>query len=405
VFRVDEFSRCNAGSDGHEYARLALMSLMLPSVNSGELSLADVFPSCLSALGVDGFVNQAQLSSARSAVVVLVDGLGALNLSAARGHARFLADALRRAPRARTVFPSTTAAALATLTTGAQPAQHGMLGYKIRDPRSGELVNQLSGLSGIEDLAGWCAVPPLYGVAEQAGISTAVVSHSRFAATPLTSVIHAGASLVSANSLDERFAAARRVVSVPGRQLVFVYISELDELAHKLGVGSAPWAAQLESVDACVRDLCGSLPGDVGVLVTADHGVIDIPPHKQLLFGDDAELMDGVESVGGEPRGLQLYVSSGVPAAEVAARWAEFYADYAWVMTREQAVSEGLLRGLDHTLTERVGDVLVIARKDVVFYDARDETMAGRAMIGQHGGLSDAELRIPFLQLGAFAAS
>jgi hypothetical protein len=141
------------------------------------------------------------------------------------------------------------------------------------------------------------------------------------------------------------------------------------------------------------------------VLVTADHGVIDIPPHKHLLFGDDAELMDGVESVGGEPRGLQLYVSSGVPAGEVAARWAGVFADYAWVMTREQAVAEGMLAGLGNALAERVGDVLVIARKDVVFYDARDVTMAGRAMIGQHGGLSDAELRIPFLRLGAFSAA
>jgi hypothetical protein len=381
------------------------MSLMLPSVNSGELSLADVFPSCLSALGVDGFANRAQLSSARSAVVVVVDGLGALNLSAARGHARFLADALPRAPRARTVFPSTTAAALATLTTGAQPAQHGMLGYKIRDPRSGELVNQLNGLSSIADLAAWCAVPPLYGQAKHAGISPSVVSHSRFAATPLTSVIHVGADIVSANTLDERFAAARRLVEAPGSQLVVVYISELDELAHKLGVGSSQWAAQLESVDACVRAFCGELPRDVGVIVTADHGVIDIPTHKQLLFGADTELMNGVDSIGGEPRGLQLYVSSEVPAGEVAARWAEVYADYAWVMTKEQAVTEGLLLGLGNALADRVGDVLVIARKDVVFYDARDRTMTGRAMIGQHGGLSDAEMRIPFLRLGAFSAA
>jgi len=375
---------------------------MLPSVNSGELSLADVFPSCLSAIGVEGFSNSVRLPSARSAVVILVDGLGAVNLSAARGHARFLADALTRAPRARTVFPSTTAAALATLTTGSQPAQHGMLGYRIRDPHSGNVINQLNGLAEIPNLEEWCRATPLFSAAGQAGIATQVVSHSRFASTPLTSVIHAGAEIVSANSLDDRFTAARRLVEAPGSQLVLIYISELDELAHKYGVGSAHWAAQLESVDAAVRTFTASLPRDVGIVLTADHGVIDIPAHKQLLFGDGAELMAGIECVGGEPRGLQLYVSSGVMAEDVAARWAEAFGNYAWVLTREQAVAEGLLAGLGPELDQRVGNVLVIARKDVVFYDARDLTMAGRAMVGQHGGLSDAELRIPLISLGAF---
>ncbi|MEY4102783.1 MAG: hypothetical protein RIR88_917 [Actinomycetota bacterium] len=379
------------------------MSLMLPSVNSGELSLADVFPSCLSALGAPNFKNQAQLASVRAAVVVLVDGLGALNLSAARGHARFMADAQSYAPRARTVFPSTTAAALATLTTGYEPSEHGMLGYKIRDPRSGEIINQLNGLASLDDLTAWCRRLPLYSEASESGITSHVVSHSRFAATPLTKLIHAGADIVSANTLDERFAVARRIAESPGRHLVVVYISELDEIAHKQGVGSPEWAAQLESVDAALRSFMASISREAGVLLTADHGVIDVPAHKQLLFGDDEKLMSEIESVGGEPRGIQLYLREGASASDVAALWTEHFGDYAWVVTRKQAQTQGLVGELDPVVTERLGDVLVIARKNVVFYDARDAAMSGRQMIGQHGGISDAEMSIPFIKLGAFA--
>jgi predicted AlkP superfamily pyrophosphatase or phosphodiesterase len=43
-----------------------------------------------------------------------------------------------------TSFPSTTATSLATLTTGAMPGAHGMLGYTVQVPRSGgRLLNAL----------------------------------------------------------------------------------------------------------------------------------------------------------------------------------------------------------------------------------------------------------------------
>lgn len=382
------------------------MTLMLPSRNSAELSLADVFPSCLNALGLADQSNRAGLPAARSAIVVLVDGLGALNLKSAKGHARFLADALASAPRASTVFPSTTAAALATLTTGTTPSEHGMLGYRIRDPRSGDIVNQLSGIGQVAEPDQWCQRAPLYAHAEMAGVNTFVVSHSRFADTALTSIIHSGATKVNANTVDDRVAQALKLVQSPGSQLVLLYVSELDETAHKLGVGSQQWAAGLELVDAAVKHLDSGVPADVGIVVTADHGVVDVPAHKQILYGDDALLMRGVAEVGGEPRGLQIYVEPGTPDSEIealASRWRTDYGDFAWVFTQQEAVSQGVLGDVNAEGSARLGDILVIARKDVAFYDTRDTAMSGRAMIGQHGAVSDAEMSIPFIKLGAFA--
>ena len=52
------------------------MSYMLPSLNSAQLSLADVLPSCLASLGVPGLTNSLELPSVNSAVIVLVDGFG-----------------------------------------------------------------------------------------------------------------------------------------------------------------------------------------------------------------------------------------------------------------------------------------------------------------------------------------
>lgn len=379
---------------------------MLPSLNSGQSSLADVLPSCLNALGVSSFANVLNLPPVRSAVVVLVDGLGDQNLSHVSAHARFMSGLRGANSSIRTVFPSTTASALASLTTGSHPGQHGMLGYRIKDPATGQVVNQLTGISALEQPEHWLGADPVYLDAAHAGIHPAVVAHPRFADTALTRLIHRGAQQYSARTLDERVAAVQSIVREPGSHLVVLYISELDECAHKSGVMSSEWAMLLESVDSALKSLISSLPDDVGVLLTADHGVVDIPAHKQLLYGDDERLVEGISDIGGEPRCLQLYFEPDASKQirdRVFAAWTEDMEGLAWVMTKPTVIEQGLLGQVSDHLTSRMGDIWVLARKDVVFYDARDQTLKGRSMIGQHGGMSTTELTIPLLRAGGFS--
>ena len=382
------------------------MSIMLPSQIFAQLSLADVLPSCLASLGVAGFPNKLGLSSARSVVLVLVDGLGTHNLKTAQGHARFLASKLSSSPELSTVFPSTTAAALATLTTGVTPGQHGMTGYKTRVPHSGNVVNLLTGLGALENVDGWLTSQPLYRDAEDQEVSTSVVAHPRFADTPLTHLIHAGATHISAKTLDDRVAATVAQVSEPGQQLVVLYVSELDELAHKKGVTSPEWAGALESLDGAMKTLAEALPVDVGVVITADHGVVDVPASKHFLYGNDLEHMQHIEHVGGEPRCLQLYFSetaSAVQRIETLETWRRDWSELAYVLSKDEVIKSGLYGEVLESSAERLGDIFVLAKKDVAFYDERDQTLKGRSMIGQHGGISPVEMAIPGILLGAFA--
>ena len=75
----------------------------------------------------------------------VLDGLGAHNLAARAGHARFLSQASTKRDVARTVFPSTTASALTSLLTGTMPGEHGIVGYRARIPGTDDVVNQLRG--------------------------------------------------------------------------------------------------------------------------------------------------------------------------------------------------------------------------------------------------------------------
>lgn len=377
---------------------LHAMTFMLPSPQKGGPSLADVLPSCLASLEVPGFENRLGLRKVTSAIVVIVDGLGAHNITAAKAHARFLATALTKASTISTVFPSTTAAALPSFTTGKLPGQHGMVGYRVLDPASGSVINQLTGLDLVESIDPWLLEPPLYARARASGVRPVVVAKSRFSGTLLTRLIHDGTDSVAAASIEGRCQSALSIVN-KGRSLVVVYISELDEVAHAQGVNSHAWASKLEEVDSELRRLATALPRNVSLIVTADHGVIDIGMHAHISFGAAPESMRGISAIGGEPRCLQLYLDDGIDAKAVATSWQDTLQEAAYVVTRREMIDSGWLGPVAVSAEKRLGDVFVVARKDVVFFDAHDPTNKARKMVGHHGGISAAEMKIPFLQL------
>lgn len=374
------------------------MLIMLPSAQFGGPSLADVLPSCLASCGVSGVENRLGLRAAQSTILIVADGLGAQNISAAKAHCRFLAPALTKASTLSTVFPSTTAAALASLTTGTFPGTHGMLGYRIRDPDTGQLVNQLTGLGSIPALESWLGSKPLYNRARADGIRPVVVAHPRFASTPLTQLIHEGADVASARTIADRCDQAISLVTA-APSVVILYISELDEIAHAQGVGSHAWASKLEEVDSELQRLSRTVPNGVSIYLTADHGVIDIPENHHVEFGKDASMLVGVTGIGGEPRCLQLFLDEGVVQSVMIESWREALGDAAYVCSRSEFIESGWFGPVSDANVERLGDIFVLARKEVVFFDVRDPTNKARKMVGHHGGISPAEMKIPFLTL------
>jgi len=151
-----------------------------------------------------------------------------------------------------------------------------------------------------------------------------------------------------------------------------------------------------------VRALAEALPSDVGAVVTADHGMVDVPRHRQILLAVGDPLLDGVRLIGGEPRMLHLYAEDGAADA-VHAQWAEAEGGRSWVMTRDEAIEVGLFGRVDAAVRGRIGDVLVAARAGIVYYDDRLDDKAAQKMVGQHGSLSPEETTVPLIRLGAFA--
>ncbi|MEU1970430.1 nucleotide pyrophosphatase/phosphodiesterase family protein [Microbacterium sp. NPDC019599] len=375
------------------------MSLSLPADPPRARSLTRVVPEMLAALEGGG----EWLRPAESAVLFVIDGLGARNLSARAGHARFLASAGGKKDVARSVFPSTTAAALTSLLTGVEPGEHGLVGYRIRIPGTDLAPNQLKGweTDGL-DPHSWQRAQPIFEREAAAGRPCFVVSRGKFAGSGFSTATVRGATFVPSSSAAEGAELAAGLVAQHPGALVYLYAPELDGIAHQKGWESDDWARALETVDAAARALSDSLPDRAGAVVTADHGIVDVPRHRQLLLTEGDALVTGVSVIGGEPRMLHLYAEPGRADAVLDA-WRASEGGRSWVLSRDEAVEGGLFGPVASEVRERIGDVVVAARAGVAYYDDRLADKAPQKMIGQHGSLTDEERTVPLIRLGAFA--
>jgi hypothetical protein len=371
---------------------------MLPATRSDEPRLADVLRSCLASV-------RGEQNPVTNAVVVLVDGLGASALRQRTGHARFLASRFTKKATLASGFPTTTAAALASLTTGTLPGTHGLVGYTALVPESDRISNQLTGWAADMNPAVWQRSPTVFEGAAADGISAVAIGPRRYESSGFTDAVLRGARYVSAETIADRFQAARSELDRGGRSISYVYVPELDMTAHAQGWQSDRWTQLLEELDSAMRHFALSLGASEGVLLTADHGVVDVPETSHILYGDDPAQLDGVTHIAGDPRCLQLHLRGDLSAerrAAVLQAWRATEGERAWVLTRDEAIDAGWFGPVDVAVRPRIGDIIVAAAKNIVYYDGRKSHDPSRRMVGQHGSWNPDELIVPLLRFGAY---
>ncbi len=375
---------------------------MLPARQAQTPSLRHVLAGASASLTGRGSV--LSLPPARSAAVVLVDGLGSAPLGVRAGHARrILAAVPKKGGSIHSGFPSTTSSALASLTTGLLPGEHGLTGYSAVDARHDRVVTLLSDWDERMTPREWQPHATLFETAAEDGIEAVVIAPERYRSTGFTEAVLRGARYVGAAGIADRIDAALSELAAPGRRLVYVYIPELDSAGHAHGAASEQWLHRLEELDAALAPVERLLPPDAGLLLTADHGMLDVPAHRRLVIAADDPVWEGVRHVAGEPRCLQLALEEGVDLTTVLERWRAAEGGRAWVASRQEALDAGWFGDVSAEVLQRIGDVLVAARAAVAYYDERTATPRSLAMVGQHGSLSPDETRIPLARWGAYA--
>jgi hypothetical protein len=375
----------------------------------GATSLADVLPGAATALGVpvarDGLPPDpldltGALQDARRVMVLLVDGLGADLLRAHADLAPTLAGLARPVGDLSAPCPSTTPVSLATLGTGLPPGSHGILGFVTLVPGQQGATGQDRTLNHVQwaddpDPDVWQTRPTVFEKARAAGVAATAVGPYAYAGSGLTRAVYRGATYTGAVSHGDLCALSLGALAATPKALVSGYVPELDLTGHVRGVDSPSWRAQLALVDALVEQLLTGLPDDAALLVTADHGMLDVPQDTRLDLDAEQALAEGVRVLAGEPRARYVHAEPGAED-DVLAAWREVLGDRAWVASRDEAVAAGLFGPVDDGVAARIGDVVAIARGSWALVTPEREPGPSR-LAAYHGSLTATELAIPLL--------
>lgn len=366
-----------------------------PAPRYGSAALSDLLPSVLAGMGVAGERAVIDLPPADRVVVLLIDGLGHHNLIACAERAPFLASLLEDGTSLDAGFPSTTPISLTSLGTGLAPGVHGITGLFLRRPEDGVVFNTLRPPKDVDPRV----LQPHDTAFERAardGVSVARVGPRSFDGDGLTEIALRGGAYLGADSVGERVAAVAEGVRRGGRALVYAYYGDLDSTGHRHGWCSPAWQQELTHVDRLVAQMASALPPDAVMLVTADHGMVDVPPDARRDVASTPALREGVETVAGDPRALHVHTRTGA-AEDVLAAWRETLGRSAWALSREEAVAASWFGRVDHAVLGRLGDVVVAAREDIAVVDSRVMPPEILTLVGMHGSLTEIEQRVPLL--------
>ncbi|AAY80289.1 alkaline phosphatase family protein [Sulfolobus acidocaldarius] len=323
--------------------------------------------------------------SGRRIALTLLDGLGYTMLS----DAGFTVDRT-----ITTVFPSTTATTLTTLFTAQLPAEHGILGYTTYSKRLGGIINTLKytyplvdtrDIISEEGIEYEKAFPDVKNyLKEVRDKKTAEVTPKGLENTQFTKLTH-GRTNITKTYINywDAFTEASNILQMKEYDFVYIYIPDVDSLAHKHGPNHPV-------VKECIRDLYNGLMKlaerfkDYTFVITADHGHVQVNEH--IALNHDSELLKLLDVVPyGDSRAvflhsrydLKTYLKTKYPNLEVFGR-NEF---------------EKLIGGN----TSYADYIAVPTDSNAYVYLFKEEGNEYNKLKGHHGGLSLNEMKVPLV--------
>ncbi len=307
------------------------------------------------------------------------------------------------------VFPSTTVAALTSLSTGLTPLEHGMIGYRLHLRETASITNMIrfttvgnsrpdSAFAIGLDHETLIPSATIHKHLDTHGVTAHAVLPGYIATSGLSTALYRGCpSMHSAVSLPDMFVQTREILrKSTGKTFISLYWPGLDSVAHVQGPNSESYRDEFHAVyDAIRRGLVGQAE-DTLLIVTSDHGFVPMAPEDYLLLNsefdaDRALLMPPV----GEPRASYLFARNGKKDA-IRRVFAKPREDGLICLESRELLESGLL-GINTPhpeIAHRIGDLALLSTgSGGVFQEYPDAVL----LRGMHGGLTEDEMLVPLI--------
>lgn len=334
-------------------------------------------------------------------VLVIADGFG-MNFvrklpedSFARTHLAWEQPAL---------VPSSTGPDLTSLFSGEYPTTHGFVGWWVYLPQIGERatvyewVRESDGQKldslGVEPADIFLSEPFL----GKLKINSKLFMPSALKNSLPTLYSQAGGAPVEGfeDIEDGVQKVVQRVLTAGSKSMTVLYWNLVDVSAHIYGVKAPETAESVNGLDVALGALTETLNGKARIIVTADHGHLDIPKFVQFDPGHPlAKLMKCTQS--GDPRFSYCHVADGQYERFAEGFRAEF-GEHFFLLTTEELLDLRLLGPElpSETVRERLGDFTAISRHGVAF-TSRPLGITSHMQRSTHAGLSVDEMMVPVL--------
>ena len=325
-------------------------------------------------------------ASARQVVLLVLDGLGWEQLQQRAAVAPTLAG-MAGGP-ITTVAPSTTATALTSITTGLTPGEHGVVGYRI--DIAGEVLNVLRWHTSAGDARRSIEPRATQPFTPFMGERVPVVSKAELEGSAFTEA-HLRGTVAKGWRASSSLPVVVADLLRAGERFVYAYYDGIDKIAHERGFGPY-YDAELRAVDRLVGDIVEQLPPGAVLLVTADHGQVDV---GERLVTPHADVLRLCRYQSGEGRFRWLHAKPGA-TAELLAAARQHHAVHAWVHSRAEIIEAGWFGPVvSPPVAARYGDVALVPFEPVSFDDPADS--GPFPLVCRHGSLTAAEMWVPLL--------
>ena len=380
--------------------------MFLPNYKDG--GIANLMSSLGSALGAKSkykplkIFKPDELKSTKNVVLLVIDGLG-FEYIRKFGKNSVFSKYLRG--KITSVFPTVTSTAVPLFFTGFSSQEHGMTGWHMFIKELGCVIKSLPyttrtsrfPLGEVRDISQVFNLKPF---TNRIKCQSYVVTMKEIVNSSFTIATAGKAKICAYKNLNGCFKKIKKIIKSNSRKkFIHAYWPKFDTLCHHYGTKNKKVFAHFKQLNKELVSFVKTIEGtNTAIIITADHGMIDVPKSKVINLKNHPKLRETLSvPLCGDSRYAYCYVKS--DKTREFERYVKTKLKHCCTLYKSKDLVKKNYFGLEKPskkFLERIGEYTIIMKENYAIYDFLVQEK-GKRNVGDHGGLSKEELFVPLI--------
>ncbi|MDD3532057.1 MAG: alkaline phosphatase family protein [Candidatus Shapirobacteria bacterium] len=359
-------------------------------------------------------------------ILILIDSLGYLSFKKFKKYFRLPQKSL--VSPLTSIFPSTTAGALSTFSTGLLPQEHGLFEWRLFLPEIDDIIktlpfcldsnhqqDQLLDL-GLDPKKIFFNQPTIYQKLNRLGVASFALNHQTYYKSAFAKTAQKGAKLIPFASLSELTVTLantiKKITTKHPKTFTYAYLDSLDYIGHKHGPESKYFEAELAQIGFMISHLLLQVVKKSPcrekklLLITADHGQTQVNPKETVYLNRFQKLKNNLAKkdngepilATGGPRDVFLHLQKNQVNTTIEYLRKKLI-NRADIYSTKSILEQGWFGNQKPSIKfkERLGDILILPKENQTAWLDNGEEKVNK--LGHHGGISAAEMLIPLIAI------